>query len=78
MCLGPQVSRADECIDPDIIPPCGFITAAVNLAVMTEAERDGELVTHLAPERPVLRKAKGVDSPGASAKNQVRLLHKRI
>jgi hypothetical protein len=38
-------------------PPRGFIAMAMDFAMVTTAERDGELVADLAAERPALREA---------------------
>ena len=53
----PQRSSSDRRIDPGHLPPCGFIAMAVNLAMVSSAQRDGELVADLAAERPALREA---------------------
>jgi hypothetical protein len=49
---------------PPTFPSCGFIAAAMGLAMMAPAQRHGELVADLAPERAVLRDAKGWASDG--------------
>ena len=55
MRLEPQRPRGDSRIDPGFTPPCGFIAAAVNLAMVAAAQRDGELIADLAAERAALR-----------------------
>jgi hypothetical protein len=39
-----------------LAPPCSLVTVAVNLTMMTPAERDGELVAHFETEGSGLRK----------------------
>ncbi len=46
-----------ECVDLVLFPPCGFIRPQMQLAVMDPAERNRELVAHLAAERAGLREA---------------------
>jgi hypothetical protein len=45
----------------------------MHLAMMTSAQGDGELITHFAPKRPILREAQVVGIAGASPANQTRL-----
>jgi hypothetical protein len=35
-------------VDTEPVPPCGFIATAVDLAMVSAAERQGELVAHFA------------------------------
>jgi hypothetical protein len=58
--LRPELLGTGEGIDTGFVPPLGFITAAVEFAVMTTAKRNRELVAHLASERPMLGKAQVV------------------
>ena len=51
MGLKPKRASGDERIDTGLTPPCGFIAAAMNLAMMYPAQRHGELVANLASER---------------------------
>ena len=56
--LRPQ-ARGDEVrVDTEPAPPCGFITAAVNLPMVSAAERHRKLLAHFAIERPRLRQPK--------------------
>src|SRR5271154_2533095 len=52
--MGLQPQRAGEgpWIDTCGFPPCGFIAGARALAMMAAARGQGELVAHLARERP--------------------------
>jgi hypothetical protein len=52
----PQRTRGAGRIEPDLLPPPCFITMTMELAVMSPAQWDGELVTGFAAERAVLRK----------------------
>jgi hypothetical protein len=45
-------------VDIEPVPPCSFIGAMVNLAMVNTAERHRELVAHFATERARLRKPK--------------------
>ena len=73
MGLQPQRAGSDGWIDANFFPPCGFIARAMGLAMMTPAQRHGELITDFAAERAVLGKAQmmGVCRPAAT--NQARL-----
>jgi hypothetical protein len=44
----PKSSGGDGWINASIFPPCGFIAAAMSLAMMASAQRHGELITDLA------------------------------
>ena len=44
-----QRTRCGILVDPDLVPPCGFITVAVNLAMVSSAQRNRELIVDLAP-----------------------------
>jgi hypothetical protein len=56
-----------------LAPPCGLVTVAVNLAVMSTAERDGEFVADLAPECAMLGKANVVRICGLPSADQAGL-----
>ena len=51
MGLQPQRASGDGRIDTGLIPPGGFIAAAMDLAMMSPAERNRELIADLAAER---------------------------
>jgi hypothetical protein len=57
MCVEPQRARGDRRIDTGLPPPCGFIAAAMDLAVVPSAKRHGELIAHLTAECAVLSEA---------------------
>jgi hypothetical protein len=46
--LRPQIRGSGEGIDTGVLPPLGFISEAMELAVVSTAKRDRELVAHLA------------------------------
>jgi hypothetical protein len=48
VCFEPQRASGDGRIDACLFPPRRFITRAMDLAVMSPAERDGELIADLA------------------------------
>ena len=50
VCLGPKPPGHADRVDSGFAPPRGFITGSVHLAVVAAAQRDDELVAHLAPE----------------------------
>ena len=56
-----------------LAPPCSLVTTAVNLAMMSTAERDGEFVADLAPERAMLGKANVVCIGGLPSADQAGL-----
>jgi hypothetical protein len=72
--LRPQHRGSSQGINTGFLPPLGFITAAMELAVVTTAERDRELVAHLASERPVLGKAQVVSVRRAPSTDEAGLL----
>jgi len=53
-----QPQRTSHCcrFDPNLLPPRNFIALPVDLAMMTSAEGNDELVADLAPQRPALGK----------------------
>jgi hypothetical protein len=57
MGLQPQRAGSDGWIDASIFPPCGFVARAMGFAMMAPAQRDGELIAHLAAKRAVLGEA---------------------
>lgn len=54
--------------------PCGFIAAAMDLAMIATAQRDGELVADLASERAAFGKAQVVGIRRLPAANQTGML----
>jgi hypothetical protein len=73
MRVQPQRAGVRGRIDTGVLPPRGFITTAMDLTVVTAAQRYGELVAHLSPERAVLREPQMMGIGGAAAANQTRL-----
>jgi hypothetical protein len=51
----PQGSCSLGWIQADLVPPRRFVTVAVELAMMSPAQRDRELVTNFAAKSPILR-----------------------
>ena len=74
MSFKPQLAGRDGRIDPRLAPPFGFIAMTMDLAVMSPAERHGELVADLAAERPALSKAQVMGVAGFAAADQTSLL----
>ena len=70
----PQDARDNPRINLSLSPPCGFIAAAVNLAMVPPTQRHRELVTDLAPESRRLREAQMVSVCGASSTDETGLL----
>jgi hypothetical protein len=64
MRLKPKRTGSTGRINASIFPPSDFIATAMDLAMMAAARRHGELIADLAPERAVLRDAKGWASDG--------------
>ena len=70
----PPKSRGyDQWIQAALAPPCSLVTVAVNLTMMSTAERDGEFVADLAPERAMLGKANVVCICGLPSADQAGL-----
>ena len=61
-------------IDRSAAPPPCFITAAVDLSMVTAAQRDGEFVTDLFAERPALGEAEVMGIAGYASADQAGLL----
>ena len=70
----PQRSRGAGRIESELLPPCRFIPVTMHFTMMSSAQRDRELITGLAPERPVLRKAQMVGIAGLTSADQAGLL----
>src|SRR5580698_6198842 len=78
MSFKPQLAGRDGRIDSRLAPPFGFIAMAVEFAVMSTAERHGELVADLATERPALGKAHMMGVAGVTAADQAGLLRHKV
>ena len=74
MGLNPKRSRRTGRIETEFMPPCCFITMTMDLAMMSAAERDRELIADSSAERSVLRKAQMVRIAGLTAADQTGLL----
>ena len=61
-------------IDVELLPPCGLITRAMQLAVMDSANRDSELVAHSASKRARLGKREVMGIRGRAAAHKASLL----
>jgi hypothetical protein len=75
MRLEPQSSSNFQRISSQAAPPSRFITEAVELTVVTAAQRKGELVAYSAGESTALREAKVVRigrKPAAHEGSQVK------
>ena len=59
---------------PAFLPPCSFIAASVDLAVVATAQWNSEFIADLAIERPALRKSEVMGIRRASAANQAGML----
>ena len=73
MRLEPQGAGLQCRINCNLLPPCGFVAAAMYLAMVSSAQRDGELIADLAPGRSALRESQMVGIRGLTAANQTGL-----
>ena len=64
MSFKPQRTRGASRIEPELVPPRCFVAMMMELAMMSSAQGDGELVAHPAPERAVLGKAQMMSITG--------------
>jgi hypothetical protein len=60
VCLAPQSVCYPEWLNANLCPPRCFVATSVNFAVMSTAQRDRELITHLAPKSSALCKSEVV------------------
>jgi hypothetical protein len=70
MALQPKRASRGDSVDIGLVPPRGFITAAMHLAMMTTAERDRELIANLSPQSRGLCKPEMMRIGGTPAANQ--------
>ena len=70
----PERSRHCGGVDPGSLPPGDLVTAIMDLAVVSTAQRHGELVAHFAAKCPALCKAQMMGIRGLATANQTRLL----
>ena len=61
-------------IGTGLLPPCCFVTAAVNFAMVSAAEWHGEFVAHLPAQCPILGKAQMMSIGWRAAADQTGLL----
>ena len=73
MRLEPKRAGRSDRINPGFLPPCSFIAATVDLAMVPSTQGDGELIADLAAERPALREAQVMGICGLATANQARL-----
>lgn len=66
----PQAAGAANWINACLLPPPNLLTAAMNLAMVYSAQRDGKFVTNFTPERAALRKAQMMSIRGLASANQ--------
>src|SRR6516162_4474494 len=78
MCLQPKHASSGGCINAGLVPPDGFIPAAMHLTVMTPAQRNRKLVADLPAKRRRLGKAQIVSIGGPTTADQTRLLSDRF
>ena len=74
MCLQPKHASSGGRINAGLVPPDGFIPAAMHLSVMSPAQRNRELVADLPAKRWRLGKAQMVSIGGPTTTDQTRLL----
>jgi hypothetical protein len=74
VCLKPEPPRDGERLDGDFKPPNQFVAVAVELAMVSAAKRDGELVADLTSKRTGLCKAQVMGIARFSATDQTRLI----
>ena len=73
VCFGPKHPGGAYGVDAGVFPPCTFITAAMHLAVVSPAQRHGELVADLAPKCLRLRKPQMMGVRRLTTADQTRL-----
>jgi hypothetical protein len=74
VCREPQRAGGPGRIEPEFLPPPGFIAVKMQLAMMPPAERDCELVADPAAEGAVPRKAQMMDITWLTSADQTSLL----
>jgi hypothetical protein len=74
MCLQPKHASSGGCINAALVPPDGFIPAAMHLTVMSPAQRNRKLVADLPAKRRRLGKAQMVSIGGPTTTDQTWLL----
>ena len=74
MCGEPERSRSAGRIEPEFLPPPGFITMTMELAMMPPAKWDREFVADSSAEGPVLRKTQMMGIARLASTDQAGLL----
>jgi hypothetical protein len=70
----PQRAGGTGRIEPEFLPPSGFVAVTMEFAMMRSAEWDRELVADLAPKSSVLREAQMMGIAWLTSADQTRLL----
>ena len=70
----PQRASRNGWINSGVSPPCGFVAASVNLAMVSSTQGDGELIAHLAAVCTDLRNSEVVGIRWLSPANQARVV----
>ena len=74
MCLQPKHASSGGCINAALVPPDGFIPAAMHLTVMSPAQRNSKFIADLTAKRRGLRKAQVVGIGRTTTAHQTRCL----
>ena len=74
MAVEPERPSCGRRIRINLLPPRRLVTAAMNFAMVSAAERYRELVAHLAAKRPILGKAQMMRIGRRAAADQTWLL----
>ena len=74
MRVQPQCAGRDNWINTGIPPPRGFITAAMDLAMVSSTQWNGVLIADLAAEGTALCKSEVVGIRGSATANETRVL----
>jgi hypothetical protein len=78
MALQPKCARYSGSIDAGLVPPHGFIPAAMHLAMMTTAERDRELIAPFSAQSRWLCKPEMMRIGGTATANKAWLFSDRF
>src|SRR6516225_9939131 len=78
MCLQPKHASSGGRINAGLVPPRGFITAPMHLAMMTTAERHRKLITSFSAQSRWLYKTEMMRIGGTPAANQAWLFGDRF
>ena len=78
MALQPKHASRGCSINTGLVPPRGFVAAAMHLAMMTTTERDRELIANFSAQSRGLCKTEMMRVGGTATANQARLLGDRF